>query len=269
MSLRRRARTYRVLYVSSITATIVGVVLGATPESWYEGKAPTVYTLIGPIWRVLLLILAGIIVLIQNIAASHSVRTRSMRIVELLLRKHHRDIFGNERNRQVINRITLFEYRKRWWPSNIYEDNKNQATAGTLVPIVRYGQHTSHIAPLIVQDPPSSRTQCHGIAGEAWLKGVSICSQDLDSVSSESTDEELSKYARDTFVTLDFVKSRLERNRPMSRSMFAVVVEADGKNWGVLVADSTDPAKFNRQATNKVDRFVSEVLEDIISGAQR
>lgn len=269
MSLRRRARAYRVLYFSSVVATTVGVVLGATPESWYEGKAPTVYTLIGPIWRVLLLILAGITILVQNIVASYSIRTRSMRIVENLLRVHHGDVFGNEKEDRAINRITLFEYRRCWWPWRIYEDSRTQATAGRLVPVLRHGQHTSHISSFTVHDPPSRRTGCHGVAGEAWLGGGTASSQNLESVSSESTDEELSRYAQRTFVTPDFVERRIERNRPMSRSMYAVVVKVDTERWGVLVADSTDPAKFSRHTMKKVDRFVSELLETILSGDSR
>lgn len=269
MNLRRRVKAYRILYSTSIMATAVGVILGATPESWYEGRSPTVYTMIGPVWRTLLLILAGIIVLIQNIVASHSIRTRSMRIVEKLLQAHHGDVFGTEKEGRATNRITLFEYRRCWWPWRFYKDNKAHATVGKLVPVIRHGQHTSHISPFMIHDPPSSRTRCHGIAGEAWLGGGTASSQNLGSVSSESTDAELSRYAHRTFVTPDFVARRIEWNRPMSQSMYAVVIKADNEKWGVLVADSTDPAKFNRHTMKKVDRFASEVLATTLSGDSR
>jgi len=266
MNLRRRVNAYRILYSSSMVAATVGVVLGATPESWYEERGSTVYTTIGPVWRALMLILAGVIVLIQNIVASHSVRTRSMRSVEKLLQMHHRDVFGNEKDDQAINRITLFEYRRCWWPWRFYKDSKAHATVGRLVPVLRHGQHASHISSFTVHDPPSSRTRCHGVVGEAWLGGGTASSQNLESVSSESTDEELSRYAQRTFVTPDFVKCRLKRNRPMSRSIHAVVVKAGNAKFGVLVIDSVDPAKFNRHTMKKVDRFASEVLATTMSG---
>jgi len=269
VSIRRRAKMYRLLYYASIIATIIGVILGATPESWYEGKAITICTMIGPTWRVSLLIAAGSIILIQNVVTSHSVRTRTIYAVEKLLQKHHEDIFGGEKNDHTINRVTLFVYREHWWPWRIHVNRKAQATVGKLVPLMRYGQHVSHISPFTVFDPPSSQTRCHGIAGEAWLKGGTASSLNLDPISTHSTDHELSKYAQDTFVTLEFVKSRLKKNRPMSRSIYAVVVKANDENWGVLVVDSTEPAKFSRQTKNKVGKFAAEPLEAILSGGSQ
>lgn len=111
---------------------------------------------------------------------------------------------------------------------------------------------------------PNDEKKCQGIAGMAWFLGTHVVvpganEPDLPELTSDTSENHLSDYARRTMTTIEDCRQQLWA----ARSYAALQIRVSGRRWGVLVLDSRDP-KGARDRIIRQKAFAAEMLGDII-----
>lgn len=161
---------------------------------------------------------------------------------------------------QQHNRVTLFKHvRWRWawckWP-----------WSGWLIPVERSGYTTRKTDTAFLA--PDDGDRAEGIAGRAWASDGTVSKSNLPNVTATSPDEDLKRYADETFISLETLKRRLKANKKVALSLTAFPVEAKNRTWGVLVFDSRSKQPFPEEAT-EVHRLVGTCLGKLLGGARK
>jgi hypothetical protein len=167
--------------------------------------------------------------------------------------------FGNIHGAlQQHNRVTLFKHvRWRWawckWP-----------WSGWLVPVERSGYTTRKTNTAFLA--PDDGDQAQGVAGRAWASGETVSKSNLPDVTDTSPEEELKRYAEETFITVEHLKNRLAPKKRVAISLTAFPVEVKNRVWGVIVFDSRSKQPFPDEAIEHF-RLVGVCLGKILGGA--
>lgn len=161
---------------------------------------------------------------------------------------------------QQHNRVTLFKHvwwRWAWckWP-----------WSGWLVPVERSGYTARKTN--IAFPAPDDGDRAMGIAGRAWASNETVSKSNLPDVTDTSPEEELRRYAEETFITVEMLKSRLRPNKKVALSLTAFPVEVKNKVWGVIVFDSRSKQPFPDEAIEHF-RLVGVCLGKILGGARK
>lgn len=167
--------------------------------------------------------------------------------VTRLLEEVRSDLFHPQflRNGDPVsfNRITVFRYRRfhlnfRLWKGPYRPFRRRQwFWSGWLIPIQRSG----HYGKARTAFPIRSDGSVEGVAGQAWITGVTVPQDELPAISVGSSPRAKQTYAKDSFVSVEWVEQRLLEPRPLSRCFCAIPLEINKKIWGVIVLDSVHP----------------------------
>lgn len=84
-----------------------------------------------------------------------------------------------------------------------------------------------------------------------------------------STDAEVTAYALQAMMPVEWIKDRLRHGKSCPRSLCGIPIEVRGKPRGVLVLDSRKPDSINYQSTAwpAFMRIVPVVLEEFLKQA--
>lgn len=169
------------------------------------------------------------------------------------------DAFEKTGGLQSNNRVTLFAHRRFYLAAVIRRGMS--PWGGWLVPARRYG-HISQRSKTLFRAPDDG-SKAEGIAGQAWVNDDKVASvMDLPPISRDSDEEELRKYAKETFVDV----KQLKKVGQFSKSIVAFAVQrADGDRWGVLVLDSSTSNIGLEQALAEWRRH-AKVVGGIVDG---
>jgi hypothetical protein len=128
-----------------------------------------------------------------------------------------------------LNRVTLFQYKPFRMRFCKYP------WTGWLVPVERSG-HVTKYTDTVFRAPDSGHVE--GIAGEIWRSGQPVAKLNLPDVTEQSSDDDVARYAENTFVTPEWVRERIREKKLLPNHIWGVTVEVKGALWGVLVFDS-------------------------------
>lgn len=138
--------------------------------------------------------------------------------------------------------------------------------SGWLVPIARSGHTTQNSKAIFLA--PDDADEAEGIAGQAWAREGVIVQAGLPDVNSFPSAENVAEYARRTFVTEGWVRSRLGRRSRLSLSLCAIPLEVNGERWGVIVLDSMKPDALKRKSHtwDPYRKLIPIALSQILQG---
>ena len=158
------------------------------------------------------------------------------------------------------NRVTLFKHvRWRWavckWP-----------WTGWLVPVERSGNTTRKTDTVFLA--PDDGNKAEGIAGRAWACEGTVTVSNLPSVTEDSPETDLVRYADETFITVATLKDRLRCKKGIALSLTAFPVEVKNKVWGVIVFDSRSREALSNDAIDNF-KLVGRCLAKVLGGARK
>ncbi len=113
---------------------------------------------------------------------------------------------------------------------------------------------------------PDHEEKNAGIAGRCWFQGRTIVRMNLPDVSEQSAKkEDVIAYAQATFY--DVNKLRKRDGWPTSRCIAGFPVMVNGKKWGALVFDSSNPQAISERIgsmhmVRTLLRAISEALQE-------
>lgn len=157
--------------------------------------------------------------------------------IRTLLDDLRNNAFGDKSNDPLhYHRATLFKHCRfrftlRQWPWK-----------GWLVPVERSGHTTLHSKTCFLA--PNKADQAEGIAGQTWSRRKTLFIQNLPNLKSNPSDDNISKYARGSWVTEKWVRD----HEHLTRSFCGLPVEVGNNLWGVIVLDSRDRNPIDRNA---------------------
>jgi hypothetical protein len=178
-----------------------------------------------------------------------------------LLNDLEEKLFRQSGLRRDEHSVTLFKFlRRTWWLRSLPR----------LVAVERSGnarQKTRRVFSV----PDSGGLGSEGVAGQAFTSENVISAYELPQIAPCKNAADLEKYAKKTFVSVDWLKGwaneKTSRGQSIPRSICAFHVETtSGKPWGVLVFDSTDSGDLKRKATgayNMINGHLSRLIEGI------
>lgn len=144
------------------------------------------------------------------------------------------------------HRLTLFKHTGFcYWPrparSFIWKWGKGfWPWTGWLVPVARSGHSTKYVKTTF--RVPEDGHGAEGVAGKAFFQDnpfkVPSSGTLLNTLSQSSSPQEIEDFAKATFVNAQWIRSRLQKEKPLSKSLFAFRIKIGGKPWGVVVIDS-------------------------------
>jgi len=160
---------------------------------------------------------------------------------------------------QYCHRVTLFQYvtyRHWWflltarcWIKCFRFTGLRGPWSGWLIVVRRSGnaKKRTNLVFLACDDGENAE----GLAGRAFRGCQTYIVKQLPEITATSVDTDIAEYAKKTYVTVAWVKKRLEEKKTLARSLAAIPIEVDNKPWGVIVIDSTEPTGVSIQANAK------------------
>ena len=140
------------------------------------------------------------------------------------------------------HRITLYRHqlfclwpRRRggnwYWPWG----KGNHPWSGWLVPMVRAGPESAGTTVFLASDGQ----RFDGVCGAAYFQqSATLEISALPNITKESSDADITEYARRAFASEELVRRRLRRGQPCARYFLAHHVNVQYKKWGILMIDT-------------------------------
>jgi hypothetical protein len=133
-----------------------------------------------------------------------------------------------------------------------------------MIPLVRAG--TRKKSKTIFLAHANEGGKFEGIAGATMLFQHKVVQKTgLPDVNGAVSQQELDEYAKETFVSSDWLNQRIQKRRPCSRSFYSIRIQVSGKDWGVLMIDSRLESLPNPRTATHVFESIHAVLEILLS----
>ena len=181
-------------------------------------------------------------------------------VADEVLNRFRDGVFGRDDGDYAHHRVTLFKHHRfRPFGFNLKEDG--WPLSGWLVPLARSG-HTAQKTNVRFLAPDNT-DKAQGVAGRAWAaRSGTASATKLPDVQRNTRALDIRQYAEQTNVPESWVRKR----SPRARSLVGFTIETpDGKPWGVLVVDSTNPDLDLVKARMQYDHH-GRVLGQIVEG---
>ena len=242
--MRIRPPRYRVWRGSHLALSVVVVVVARVldlPPAEGESFWPTIIAFMQEHgwWVILFGIFAGE----GGITWIESKETTTVtNALNAILGEFRDEVFGDATGQEGDHRVTLFQYRRTCWRA-IWQ-RARPPWGGWLVPVARPGRSSQRSHSMFRTPDHPSRHE--GIAGKAWganSKAYEVLDlPDLSEVGNPKGNPVVEEYAKESYVSLRWVRRRVKKKRLLACSVMGFTVEQpDGTAWGVLVLDSKDP----------------------------
>lgn len=167
---------------------------------------------------------------------------------------HHRvTLFKRMRWEACLRPCTYWAWGWKRWPLD-----------GWLIPVARSG-HTTQRTDVIFMAPDDAEN-AEGVAGQTWACDQVLVINDLPDVSNDPTNENITDYAKRSFLSEDWVRKRMGK-RQLSRSLCGIPLEVRGERWGVLILDSVreNAIKDKARPWDNYRTLVPVFLEQLLS----
>lgn len=179
----------------------------------------------------------------------------SWQVIEAILEEQRNLLFGHLHDEPEHNhKATLYMWKRILWLQP-----RTWLDGGYLVAVARCGERKRKGIPNF-RAPMNNPGLAEGVVGRAWQikhpvyrpADSSRCLPDLNV--QHPTDSDFERYAKETFMNVAWVKKRWyearQANIGTALSYGAWPIEVSGRNWGILVIDSTHPDKINVSKNN-------------------
>jgi hypothetical protein len=214
-------------------------------------------------WLVAILtLIAGTATLVKNQMGSKQV----WETVDYVLEQYRKSIFekrvigtsngGPKPEAAFDDRITLFKYVKWRWAFCLFP------WSGWMIPIARTGDTAESFKISRFKTPLAKKDASKGIAGVTRLTKKPIPVFNLPEITIGTNDNDIKKYAKETFVDEKWVKARTKGGIFNPRSFLGVPIEVKSKIWGVIVIDSSKPDKISEE--NVLESLEFKTLNNIL-----
>lgn len=238
---------------SGVVGAFVGASLKADPKDWPSIATPLLAVQGSTYWLVPLCALTtGGLTAFRRVIGPPWVWGAIHEFVDSF-RNH---IFKHQEDDALHHhRVTLFQFCPWWrWPCFFVKVDLN----AKLIPIERSGHMTKKSKCYFLA--PDDGDSVFGVAGAAFTRQKTIVISGLPEITTDSTKEEISLYAKLGYVTEDWVRERIDRmrknpNAGFARSYCGIPIKVKGKVWGTIVIDSRHPT-----AIDDADEGVYELL---------
>lgn len=198
------------------------------------------------------------------------------RTINVIFDSFQRDVFdGFCGERTDDHRVTLYKWvRCCFWPGNRWHfwwpwGPHNGPWSGWLRPIVRSGVYKRGKTVFLANKRKPESAE--GVVGNTYFiqSGV-VKIDDLPDVHKYSLGDDsgdLSAYAKQTFVSQDWLQRRLEVGSPVARSFHAIRIEVSRARWGVVMIDSRAEKIPSVQKTIHKFQFMHKTLQALLERA--
>lgn len=177
--------------------------------------------------------------------------------LQFILDEYQFKVFSASGAPQDHDRVTIFKHCKnhfwlRHWSCSkwYWRSGKHPFWSDYLIPVLRSG-HISKKSKAIFYAPDGS-DKAEGVASMAWSKKGSVVLNQLPVIKSNTGVRDKEKYARATKCDLALLDKYIAEGRQPPSSIAAMVIECNGRPWGVLVLDSRSP---NGVTDDSVDNY--------------
>lgn len=248
------AKTWRKVLVSGafvcgISSGVVTGVMQANPASF---SSPLIHELVQVIhkhgfWINLTLVLSVSLFSWANLYIGPK---HSWRVIESILKEQRNLFFGTLNDEPEHNhKATLFVWKRRLW----FQPWTWRA-GGYLVAVAHFSDRKRNIPNFVA--PINNPGLAEGVAGRAWQNKQPVYRPNLPDLNVERpSDAEFARYAKETNMPTEWVREKWNKaqkeNVSMARSYSAWPIEVAGKDWGVIVINSTNPEKIGVNKGNK------------------
>ena len=176
-----------------------------------------------------------------------------------ILNKIQAVLFRDVDDDEAHHRVTLFKRVRRWRVLKDASGKRQRPGRYWLEPIARSGRSTKDTR--VRFRCPDDPSKAEGVAGRAWARVAAVRVVHLPDLGSAScTEDDLNRYARDTFVPEKWVGDE----NPRCRSLLGFRVDdVRSDPWGVLVIDSR-LSTFNTQQAHVEFRSYTPVLAQLV-----
>lgn len=184
----------------------------------------------------------------------------SWRTIEAILEEQRNLLFGKLNDPEHNHKVTLF-----MWKQILWFKPWTWRVGGYLVPVARFGERSRNNIPNF-KAPINNPGLAEGVAGLGWQHKKPVHKFNLPNLNeTQPSNTQFETYAKETNMGVKWVKKRWiadQRNKRSTALSYAVWrIKASGKVWGVLVIDSTIPAKIiPKPADNKVFKAYLELI---------
>lgn len=168
------------------------------------------------------------------------------------------------------HRVTLYKWSRFclwpgngccfWWPWG----RGNWPFSGWLVPLTRSGP-LGHGRTVFL----AKGGQCsEGVCGAAYFSQTGVIElRDLPDIQESCDDVSCKEYARNSFVSSDWVRRRLRSGKPFAKCFYAIRIEVRKKPWGVIMIDSRNPRMPQPQKAQHQFPLVAKTLAILLERA--
>ncbi len=254
-------------YLASLGVVFVGCVIKTDASKF--GFAELSLRLVQE-WAWLLVVVLGATAGISRLACHWIGPPWVWKSIRAILEKFRQEAFQiDEIEPTHYHRVTLFQ-RKSFrirvspWRSKCWPYGRGRGPfSGWLVPVCRTGRATQRTFTAFLA--PDDADCAEGVAGKAWACNAAM-HVELPSVDSNSSTEDIQRYADNAFLPVQLVHWRLKANRALPRRLCGIPVEVDNKIWGVLVLDSRkeNSIRSNSHAWPTLEKIVPLALQEIL-----
>jgi hypothetical protein len=234
---------------------------------WDPGKVVLPPFLASPLgrlsgWAPILIIISVVVAGVAKLVRPRITSPRTLDVIQWMLDRLQEETFREENEAgQPLHdhRVTIFKHGHRFFHLGKW-----------LTPVARSGHMTQGTDIMFrAGDDP---TRLEGIAGRAWALRSRVVAQDLPDLnqhlvlSPAGREKAIEEYSKKTFVTQEWLRRRLARNKPFARSYYAIHVEVRGARWGVLVIDSMNPKAKIGPEDERRHRLMAGLLQKVLEG---
>jgi hypothetical protein len=161
----------------------------------------------------------------------------------------------------AAHRVTLFQHRTCCWLFSACWLYRRWPWDGWLVPAERSGQLTRKSR---IRFPATDDAKTAGVAGETWAKNYCIYIENLPNLKPGSTEATIQNFAKRTWCKPEWIKRQLKQEKSFARSFCGMPIEVRGKEWGVLLFDSTSTTMVGREQIKTLVQGKAAVLAKLL-----
>lgn len=196
-------------------------------------------------WGPLVLVSVTLLVSLSQIARHFFGNPWVWEQIEVVLNQLQEHAFNPDYRDEPRNhhRATLFIYKKYkyWiWPWRGWTPwgGARRPCSGWLAPVSRSGHTTQKSTALFLA---SDEGKVEGVAGRTWACAAVITMLNLPIIDSKSSDEDIAEYAKQIWVSPEFIKDRIKKGRMCPSSLMGIPVMSGSRPIAVVVLDSLQP----------------------------
>lgn len=202
-----------------------------------------------------IIVIANLILWIAHVLKNYFGNPWAWDSVKTLLEEFRVEVFSGATNLNASHdRVTLFRKKERRWRWGVFPSND------WLCVVERTGHMTRRRRKWLRAKDDGRNYE--GVAGATWCLGRTVLK---DGLPVAATEKGIKSYAKETFISVEYVKKQMEKGAPLPRSLCGIIVEVNNKPWGVIVIDSSLEKLTDQEKIETFYRKNAKVLGKLLA----